>query len=134
VPIPAATPALTLDLLPTPLAIVRLAPPATVPEWTTAAKAFLSITRTPDELSIVADAAAVPGDITVETRWLALRVRGPLPLDLVGVMAAIATQLAAAGMPIFPIATHDTDYVLVREHDAGAAIRALTSAGHLVVR
>ncbi len=124
---------LALTLLQTPLTILQLGPTAPVPEWTTAAKAFLAVTRTPEELSIVVDVAALPADVRVETSYLAFRVRGHLPLELAGVLAAIAAPLAAAGIPIFPIATYNTDYVLVREADADAACQALSAGGHHVV-
>ena len=39
---------------------------------------------------------------------------------------------AAAGVTVFPIATHDTDYLLVRHDQLGAAIGALRAAGHEV--
>ncbi len=123
----------TLTLLPTPLTILQLGPTAPVPEWTTAAKSFLSVTRTPEELSLVVEVASLPADVRVETSYLAFRVLGPLPLELVGVLAAVAAPLAAAGVPIFPIATYNTDYVLVREADAGAACQALAAGGHQVV-
>lgn len=126
--------ALDLDLLPTPLAILRLPDTAPLPAWTGSARAFLSVTRTPGELSIVADAVAVPSDLRTGSSYVALRVRGPLSLDLVGVLAAIAAPLAEAGIPILPIATFDTDYVLVREADAGRAVEALAGAGHRVAR
>ena len=42
------------------------------------------------------------------------------------------TPLAHAGASIFPIATHDTDYVLVPDARLDDAVRALESAGHAV--
>jgi hypothetical protein len=121
-----------LDLLPDRLALARLAPDAAVPAWTEAARRFVSVTRTPFELSIVADAAAVPSGAAAVADYRALVVRGPLPLDAVGVMAALATPLAARGVAIFTLATHDTDWLLVREADMGRALAALTAAGHRV--
>jgi hypothetical protein len=97
-----------------------------------AARRFLSVTRTPHELSIVADAAAVPPGAAAVTDFRALAVRGTLPLDQVGVMAALATPLAAAGVAIFPIATHDTDWLLLRESNLPRALEALARAGHRV--
>ena len=44
-------------------------------------------------------------------------------------LARIATPLAAAGIPIFAIATYDTDYVLVRETDLERALAALGPGG-----
>jgi hypothetical protein len=129
---PAAPDALSLTVLPSLLALCRLSADAEVPSWTAAARTFLTISRTPTELSIVADEAAVPAGVHAERGYRVLRVEGPLPLGLVGVIAALATPLAAAGVPIFPIATYDTDYVLVPGAALGRAVAALASAGHRV--
>lgn len=61
-------------------------------------------------------------------------VRGPIVMTLIGVVAAIANPLAAAGISIFAISTFDTDYVLVHEPDFDAAVQALTEAGHVVLQ
>ena len=45
-----------------------------------------------------------------------------------GVLHSVAAPLASAGVAISTIATHDTDYVLVRRFDE--AVSALRSAGH----
>jgi uncharacterized protein len=42
--------------------------------------------------------------------------------------------LAAAKVPLFAIATFDTDYVLVKEEHLAAATAALEGAGHRVAR
>ena len=125
--------ALVLTLLETHLALCRLAPNEAVPTWTTLARAFVTITRTPTELSIVADQDAVPPEVNAVRGYRALRVETPLSLELVGVIAALAGPLAAAGVPIFPIATYDTDYVLVGERSLAEAVVALRAAGHTVL-
>lgn len=125
---------LTLIVLVAPLALVRLNAQNDVPGWTADARSFLSITRTSQELSIVADEMAVPVHVQAARGYRALRIQGPLPLDLVGVLAAVAAPLAAAGIPIFAIATFDTDYVLVRERDLAPVVEILTTAGHAVQR
>ena len=125
-------PCVALTVLRTRIALCRLPSGAAPPAWATDAIAFLSITRTPEELSIVCDESAVPNDTPAERHYRALRVEGPLAHDLVGVTASVATPLAAAGVPIFPIATYDTDYVLVREQDLARACTALTAVGHRV--
>ena len=128
----APPPRLPLSLLPTPIAVCGLPANAPLPAWTAHAKQFLTITRTPEELSITADAAAVPPDVVAQRGYRALRVDGPLPLDLVGIFAALAGPLAAAQIPIFPIATHRTDYLLVSEKDLESALTVLRQAGHTV--
>lgn len=123
---------LGLELLPESLALLRLPAGSEVPQWTSHARAFLSVTRTPAEISIVADAAAVPVTTAVARVYRAFRVVGPIPLHVVGVLAKLTTPLADAGVPIFTIATHDTDYLLVEESDVSLARRALERAGHRV--
>ena len=92
--------------------------------------AFFSVTRTPAELSAVCDVAAVPPGVKSEGPWSVLAVRGPLDLNMTGVLAALAAPLATAGISIFAVSTYDTDYVLVRSHDLDRAIRTLREAGH----
>ncbi|HMI58304.1 MAG TPA: ACT domain-containing protein [Gemmatimonadaceae bacterium] len=124
---------LTLTVLSAPLALCRLAPTDAIPEWTAQARTFLTISRTPFELSIVADEAVVPPSVEAHRGYRALRVEGPLPLELVGIAAAIAGALAAAKVPIIPIGTYDTDYVLVHGDVLAPAVAALEGAGHRVV-
>lgn len=124
--------ALPLVLLPDAVALCRLEPTAPFPDWMAHARQFLTLSRTPTELSIIADDAAVPDDVTPQRGYRVLRVDGPLPLDLVGIFASLATPLAQARIPILPIATYDTDYLLVHERDILRAVHALTDAGHRV--
>ena len=105
-----------------------------IPEWTSRTRAFLTISRTPSELSIVADEELVPRDVAAHRGYRALRVEGPLALDLVGIAANIAGALAGASVPIIPIGTYDTDYVLVHGDMLETAIAALRAAGHRVLR
>ena len=123
--------ALALIAIETTLAIVRLPPGAGLPWWA-AASAFLSLTSTPDETSIVCEERRVPEDISAERGYRALRVRGRLPLEATGVLASLADPLAAARIPIFAVSTYDTDYILVPGDRLTRAVEALRKAGHSV--
>jgi hypothetical protein len=123
-------PRLPLELLPEALAVCRLEPAAPIPSWATQPSPFLTVSRTAEELSITTLQSAVPAEVTCARDYRALRVRGPLPLNLVGILAALAEPLAAAGLSLFAIATYDTDYVLVKAGDLPAALQALRRAGH----
>jgi hypothetical protein len=125
-----AGPALPLEVLPDTLAICRLPADAPVPAWSTGQAAFLTLSRTPDELSITAVQSVIPPGTRCERDYRALRVRGTLPPDLVGILLSIAEPLARAGLAIFAISTYDTDYVLVKARDLPAALQALRAAGH----
>ena len=111
-------------------AVCRLAPEAEVPSWPRGA--FVSITRTPDELSIVCDESAVPDDVRAERDWRLLRVEGPIPFETTGVAAAITQPLAEARISVFLVATFDTDYLLVKSEAFDQALGALSASGLLV--
>jgi len=122
--------ALPLQLLPDTLAICRLPPDAAIPDWAFNSGSFLTISRTAEELSITTLQSAVPPTVASERDYRALRVRGTLPPNLVGILLSMAEPLARAGLGIFAISTFDTDYVLVKARDLPAALEALRAAGH----
>lgn len=123
----------SLTVLRDTFAVCRLAPAAPLPPWVGSGD-FLSITRTPEELSLVCPERDVPADIQSTRGWACLKVEGPLDFSLTGVLATLAGTLAEAGVPLFAISTYDTDYLLVRENDLARAEAALTAAGHRVSR
>ena len=122
-------PRLELDVLAESLAICRLGADAPIPAWATA-RPFFAISRTSDELSIICQDVLVPAGVTVSRDWRALRLHGPFDLGLVGILFAVVAPLAAADVSIMPIATYDTDYILVRSADLPRAIDAIRRAGH----
>ena len=119
-----------LALLPLSFAVCRLAPDREIPAWALAHRSLLSITYTDDELSIVCPTASVPEDVRAEKDWRAIKVIGPLDFALTGVLASIATPLAAANIPMFVISTFDTDYVLVKEQHRERAMSILEQNGY----
>ena len=123
----------TLALLPGRFAICRFAPDEPLPVWLFHEGARVwSLTRTPDELSVVCDEDDLPPAVEpAPQRWRAFQVEGPIPFDEVGVIAGITATLAAAGVPVFVISTHDTDLVLVPEQRIDAARDALGSLARL---
>ncbi|MGA2835378.1 MAG: ACT domain-containing protein [Acidimicrobiales bacterium] len=97
----------------------------------TGAQVF-SVTRTPDEISVVCAEADEPPGSRVENGWRILRVAGPIAFDVVGVVASVAVPLAEAEITVFVVSTYDTDLVLVRDSDVDRATGALGGAGHPV--
>ena len=110
------------------LAICRLPADASVPSWISGG--FTSVTRTAEELSIVCDDEAVPDDVRADRRWRAFKLEGPVAFETTGVTAALVAPLAEAQISVFPIATYDTDYLLVKEETLGRAIAILSAAGY----
>ena len=125
---------LPLELLQDTLAICRLPADVPVPAWASSPAPFLTVSRTADELSITALQSLVPEGIRCERDYQALRVKGTLPPNLVGILLSIAEPLANAGLSIFAISTYDTDYVLIKARDVPAGLAALRKAGHRISR
>ena len=124
-------PAHTAALLPARYAVARLAADAPYPEW--ARGPLVSLTRTDAELSVVCPEAALPAPppagLVVQRGFRALAVDGPLDFALVGLLAAWTGALAAAGVSVFALSTHDTDLLLVPAERLAAARAALAGAG-----
>ncbi|NIJ12826.1 hypothetical protein FHU38_003170 [Saccharomonospora amisosensis] len=125
---------LAIDVRPEEYAVARLDASAVVPEplLEPADGALVSVTRTDAELSVVCPAALVPAKARSERGWRALTVRGPLAFTLTGIIAALSSELAAAGVALFSLSTFDTDHVLVKHTDLDRAVTALRLAGHEV--
>jgi len=92
--------------------------------------AFYHISRTGAELSIVCADRIGLESAQAETGWACIAVVGPLDFDLTGILAAMATPLAAANVSIFAISTFDTDYILVKADELPLARQVLQAAGH----
>jgi len=116
---------LALEWIPGRFAVCRLDPGAAIPAWAVEGGPLVSITRTEDELSIVAPEEAVPSEVQAERGWDAIRVVGKLDFSMVGVLAGLTGALAEAGVSVFAVSTFDTDILLVREGDSEAAVVAL---------
>src|SRR5271169_2495423 len=118
-----------LSILPEIFAIVGLSPSAGIPGWATQGS-FFSVTRTPDELSIVVEETFVPPGVQSQGGWRVMKVHGPFVLAEVGVLASLAGPLAAAKISAFVVSTFDTDYVLVANENLAPAVSTLERAGH----
>jgi hypothetical protein len=114
-------------------AICRLSPFSALPHWLMKSE-FFSVTKTQDELSIVAiQNDNFPDDTVCSRNWRVLKIEGPLDLTLIGLIAEVSGILKDAGIPIFTLSTYDTDYILVKDDDLGIAVRALESFGHELI-
>ena len=123
---------LKLEVVPVELAVVQLDPTADIPGWALAG-ALYSVSRTPEELSIVCGQDLVPDRLTAQRGFRALKVQGPLEFSAVGVLESLARPLAEAGLSIFVISTYATDYLLVAAADLSRACEVLVAAGHDVL-
>jgi hypothetical protein len=122
---------LPLIILPDKFAICQLPVDTPFPDWGRS-NSLLAFVRTSSELSVVCDERYAPPDVKAERGWRCFLVQGPLDFSMVGVLSAVTTPLAQAGIGIFVISTYDTDYILVKESALDRAQNALIQAGFLV--
>ena len=115
------------------LAVAQLAADAEVPSSILNGPISCAV-RTPEELSIVCAESAAPERARVECGWVALKLEGPFPFSMTGVLSSVLTPLAAAGVSVFVLSTFDTDYVLVKNDQVTQALKALEREGHIVKR
>jgi len=128
---------MTLLVLPGEYCICRLNADSQTPDWIALQPDgpvdFVSITRTRDELSIVCLSHLPQPDVTRRSDgWRCLRMAGSLDLALTGILSSLLQPLADAACPVFTVATHNTDYLLVPGHELPRAVAALRAAGHVV--
>ncbi len=121
----------SLHLLPLRLAVCQLPPDAAIPPWAVTGN-FFSVTRTGDELSIVCAEDQVPADVVHTAGWACLEVEGPFAFSVTGVLAALVTPLAQAGISNLALATYRTDFLLIQQEQLPAALACLRAAGHHV--
>lgn len=127
---------LAIDVRPGEYTVARFDAAASIPAGLLDAPdgEFVSVVRTGGELSVVGPSERVPAADRVEPGWRLLTVRGPLAFSLTGIIAALSSELAAAGVALFAVSTFDTDHFLVTGSELDRAIDALRSGGHEVHR
>lgn len=105
---------LKLILLKTKIGICHFERNSSFPEWVTSAD-FYSVTKTPDELSVICSQSAIPAGVLGERNWRVFKVEGPLGFSLTGIVSALSTPLAKAKISILYLSTYETDYLFVEE-------------------
>lgn len=113
------------------VSIVRL-PAGAEPAFAWAGAPFASLTRTPDETSVVCRSEVVPRDVRSEGPFRVVEVAGPLEFGAVGVFHGIIGPLAEAGIPILGFSTFDTDWILVPVDRCAQAADAWRRAGFVI--
>ena len=122
-----------LRLKTTRYAVAQLEPTsefAPLPDWI--GGDFFSVTRTPNEISVICAEDSVPDGLRSQGGWRCLEVVGPFDFDHVGVLSALSDTLARAGVSLLALATYETDYLLVQQSRLATALAALRAAGHRI--
>lgn len=126
---------LTLAVLPGAYTIIRADPAVPLPDWLAPAPGAVTAVLWSDrEQSLMVRSDAVPPGtvppVPAVDPWRCLRVVETFAPDQPGILASVVGPLAAAGVAVMAVASHDTDHLLV--HDLDGAVAALRRAGHQV--
>lgn len=126
----------TLHRLPDEYVIARFSPSSdahALASEVIAAGSFVSVTRTPQEISIVCPSGAAPRGAELDGPWVAFYAGGPIPFGMTGVVTSLVSPLSAIGSPVFVVSTFDGDVLMVPGAEAHRAQVALTGAGHTII-
>jgi uncharacterized protein len=88
------------------------------------------VAGTEDEVSMVCEERQVVEGVRAEKGWVGLKLEGPFPFSMTGVLTSFLQPLAEAGIPVFAVSTFNTDYVLIKGEQLEQAVKALNEAGH----
>jgi len=95
---------------------------------------FYSITRTIDEISVVAcQSDLIEGYLDCNKDWCIIRIEGLLDFSLIGIIADISAIFKKKNISIFTISTYNTDYFLIKQKDLDSGIQALIENKHNVL-
>ena len=122
---------LSISVLPGEYALCRLNPTDIIPSWIYLS-AFYTISKSPDELSVVAETKFVAEGIKCDKDWKLLKIEAVLDLSLTGITAKFSTALANEDINLCVIATYDTDYIMIKEEKLAKAKEALQYAGFII--
>jgi uncharacterized protein len=123
---------MNLEILENKYSVYKFNVGSVLPDWIFTSD-FYSITKTSDEISVVALQTANTGkNILRNDGWRIIKVIGPLDFSLVGIIADLSSILKNKNISIFTVSTYDTDYILVKQNDLEISIQAFEEKGHTV--
>lgn len=118
------------ELDPAHLAVVRC--PAGWQPPALPAGVFVGVVASPDEVTVVGPEDLFEDDAwggsaeQIDAGWRRITFAGPLPWELVGFLADVATRLANAQILFTSMSGFTTDHVLVRAAQADLAVAVLS--------
>jgi hypothetical protein len=125
---------MNFEVLESNYAIYRFGTGSELPQWVYSS-GFYSITKTKDEISVVAvQNDLISSDIVCNKDWRIIKIEGPLDFSLVGILADISAIFKRKKISVFTISTYDTDYFLIKQKDLDTGVHALIENDHEVTK
>jgi uncharacterized protein len=123
--------AMNLKVLDGKYAVYKFKSESALPGWIYSSE-FYSITKTSDEISVVAIQTDLNSKeiICTNNDWRIIKIEGPLDFTMVGILADFSSIFSKKNISIFTVSTFDTDYILVKQKDLNTGIQSLIENGH----
>ena len=95
---------------------------------------FVFVSKTDEEFSLVCNSLYTPKNIIeCEKDWKCFRICGILDFSLIGILAKIASLLAANSISIYAVSTFNTDYILVKKDKFEKSLALLSENGYTIL-
>ena len=92
---------------------------------------WYTISRTRDELSIIAPDNLLIDSEYSEKGWRIIQFLESMELSLVGITAKITAILAQRDINLCVVATYNTDYIMIKDEQLYMAVQSLEQAGYV---
>jgi len=115
---------MTLELLKDQYSVYKFVPEYIISE-NILSDEFYSITKTKDELSVVAKTNLFNDFLEAENGWRILKIKGLLDFNLIGVISKISSLLADVNISIFVVSTFNTDYIMIKSENLEKTVDVL---------
>src|SRR5260221_13708927 len=115
---------LSLSLLPHKYAVCQFHPDKHIPYWALLGD-FVSLTRTPEELSIVCQQDNVPDDIEAERGWGCVQVQGAFGFSVAGGECSRGFSPANTGIRALGNVIFSTHYLLFQKEKSGRGMSSV---------
>jgi uncharacterized protein len=95
---------------------------------------FYSITRTEEEISIIANCEKSFNTLNSNKGWKGFKVDGVLDFSSIGIINCITKPLKENAISVFVISTFNTDYIFVKEESFQKACEVLKNTDSIGIK
>jgi hypothetical protein len=82
--------------------------------WHTVSSPFLSVTKTPDEISVIAKSGLFKAPLKEEAGWRMLYIKEQISFESIGILSSVLKPLASKKVSVLTVSTFNTDYVFFK--------------------
>lgn len=112
--------------------IYKILPQDFNPDYLTQEKEFISYSRTPKEITMIAETGSIARFQYEESDWRALHLNMKIPFEVFGVLSDILQNLSAQNVNILSISTYDTDYIFFKKMNLEKVVKTMRELNYQI--